>query len=882
MYWIERRAGRSLFSYIVASQTKYSALSDYQPQLSAYSQLVAELLSPEWSLYYRGGFWCQARIAQNLPSSGFKIHISSTFRNAELTLQRVLPVLLAHRVQFKFLVDPFCLRYVNSQQCSKSASGKFITIYPENNEQFCRLIPLLTQATADLSGPYILSDQRVEGSKVVFYRYGGFSHNFRLNIYGEQEPLMQLPTGQWVADKRSPVFSLPEGVTDPLQQKSEMPEEIILNQRYKVLGFLADSNKGGVYKALDQQTGLEVVIKEARPFINESEQQQQANAISLLKNEFKALSILAKTGSVPKVIEQFDEWEHSFVVMEMLPGAPLNQVRAHESFALALKTNPSVAEIRLFYRKILAMAELMLKQLQAVHQAGVVLIDVAPQNMLYDEATDRLWFIDLEAARVGLDAEGIAGIATNGFADLNQVRNGQVSELTDYKAIANVLYNLIFPINDMFHFSAELKANCLHHFMASKGGTAQLATLLLELSDDVQRNAELLAQAWQSLDHIALPAGPQFLTQDQLQQSIKQLLHGIKANTLVQKGRFDYRPDYRVYSSHDFSFIHGITGVLSTLHLVESALPQALESQYILQYRQLDPGQLSPGIANGKAGVASFLWQIGMKSNALQLLQEAIKSPLLQQNADLYYGAAGVGFTALRCYKAQPSDALWQVVIQAEQLISAQLKQGPEQSLFIEQERGAVFHSLAHGAAGVAWFYLELYQVSTNPQHLHYAKQLMGFELHHARQEQDYLCWNRGPGLAVTTPYLRIGSAGLIKVLLKFYQVLQQPEYLQLARQAAVYLNNKISVTAGLLNGMAGLGQAMLDLYLVTREDQYLHQANLYASHIRIFAIERNGQLHYPGEDNLRLADDLGSGAAGVLHFFQRLATLSEGDLYVY
>ncbi len=185
-------------------------------------------------------------------------------------------------------------------------------------------------------------------------------------------------------------------------------------------------------------------------------------------------------------------------------------------------------------------------------------------------------------------------------------------------------------------------------------------------------------------------------------------------------------------------------------------------------------------------------------------------------------------------------------------------------------------------AAGVAWFYLELYQASNNPQHLQRARQLISFELHHARYEQDYLCWNRGPDLAVTTPYLRIGSAGIIKVLLRFYQVLQEPEYLQFARQAAVYLANKVSVTAGLLNGMAGLGQAMLDLYLVTREADYLHQAHLFASHIRTFAIERNGQLHYPGEDNLRLADDLGSGAAGVLHFFQRLATLSEGDFYVY
>lgn len=600
MYWIERRAGRAVLNYTMLNQSRFSNLGDYRSNNSCYMRLVGDLLPADWKLHYQKGIWCQVRAPNHiLVNSGFKIHLSTNFKSASQMLSTVVPVLVELGVTFKFLVDTFALTFINSQTCSKASSGKFITIYPSDLQQFYRVIEQLKPVTAEFEGPYILSDQRVPDSRVLFYRYGAFVNKFRTNLYGEQESLMQLPNGDWVKDSRSNQYQLPEGVADPFALDNSHTGEVVLNDRYLMNSWLADSNKGGVYKGVDRNTGDEVVVKEVRPFINENEQ-GHADAMVLLDNEARALARLADTGVVPKVIERFREWENSFLVLEMLPGTTLAALRAQEDFALMLMTNPTQHQIREFYQRFLAIAELLLAAVKKAHDAGVIIVDLAPQNIIYDRDQHKLWLIDLEAANIQENDRPEIKIATYGYADINDVRDGKFSNAIDYSAASNVLYNLLFPANEVLVLNPQARAAILNMFMAKFGGTQALLAFVLGIGKDWQQNQRLLVKAQQSLasDLMSLPLGEEY-SESQLVADKQAICQAIRASTAVKAGEFDYRPDYRVYSSHSLALVHGISGIIWTFRQLGMPVPDTWETQFILELKRQEFSTMAPGVAVG-------------------------------------------------------------------------------------------------------------------------------------------------------------------------------------------------------------------------------------------------------------------------------------------
>lgn len=53
-------------------------------------------------------------------------------------------------------------------------SGKFITIYPRDEDHFVKLVARFHEATKEFKGPRVLSDRRYPRSSVLHYRYGTF------------------------------------------------------------------------------------------------------------------------------------------------------------------------------------------------------------------------------------------------------------------------------------------------------------------------------------------------------------------------------------------------------------------------------------------------------------------------------------------------------------------------------------------------------------------------------------------------------------------------------------------------------------------------------------------------------------------------------------
>lgn len=879
MYWIERRAGRELFSYMMMSENRYEDLGSYKAKTTGYINTVTELLPAEWKLDYSKGMWCKVNAPNyDLPNTGFKIHISTEYDNAELTLNRVTPVLVKLGVSFKFLVDKFSLQFANSQVCSKSASGKFITIYPKDRSEFYLIVEELKRVTSDLSGPYILSDQRVEGSKVIFYRYGAFMTRFKVNLFGEYDPLMEMDSGEWSNDIRGNYFQLPDEVKDPFNQSLEIPSEIILNNRYLVQSSLADSNKGGVYLALDQLTNEQVVIKEVRPYINYSEK-NPFDAIALLKNEEQALTRLASTGVTPQIIETFTDWEHCFIAMKKIAGDPLTNYRAREDFSIILKTDATKEDVKDFFSEVIDIAEKILAAVYLIHDENIVITDLAPQNILYDEDAKKINIIDLESALI-LDGDGPKpAIGTIGYGDIEDIKAGTVDFSHDFKALGDVIYNLLYPVNESFALNKEAKYKVLTRYLDHVGAPKQILDLVTGLSRDRENNSKLIEMARKSLGQIIeFGQASSGINSDQVVADIEHLSNGLLKNTEVKGSGFKYRPDYRAFSSSDLSFIYGVTGIVWTLNRIGKSIDDSLLINFILEARKSSP-KMAPSLAVGTTGLAWTLWDLGYKNQAEILLSDSGNSKLLEQSADLFYGAAGWGLANLYFYSQSSNKKYIHSALKAESMVSHHLK-SESSTQFFTQDDGSVFSGLAHGASGIALFYLRLYQATDDTTWLQKGKSLLEHDINLSIDHGGYLTWKRAKDVDVTSPYLRVGSAGVVQVLLRYYEATENPRYLELAKKGVYYLINKMSVSTGLLNGMAGLGECLLDCYRFTNEEIYLQEAHKYAQHIRCFGLRVDDTLSYSGEDNMRLADDFGSGSSGVLWFLHRLQQKEGGFIY--
>ena len=332
-YGLERKLKRDLFGYCLLHSRFYEDLDRYAPSETTYSDIVGPLLPAGWEMRTERLWYAVLPPDSALPAQGFKIHLSATTATAIELLRRSTPILTAAGAVFKFVADPPMLDYQNSKNYPRTSSGKFVTIYPRDEEQCRALLESLRAATEDLRGPHILSDRPFRGSKVVFYRYGAFLPNFQLTIYGDRTPVILGPDGQWMPDARGPAFQLPPGMSDPFQPPAERPPAPLLNGRFQPESAESFSNSGGVYVGRDTRDDRRVIIKEARPGAC-SRNGSRSDATNILAKEFRVLMALQPTGYVPAAVDYFQEWDHHFLVEELVEGIPLAQYRALEEFGL--------------------------------------------------------------------------------------------------------------------------------------------------------------------------------------------------------------------------------------------------------------------------------------------------------------------------------------------------------------------------------------------------------------------------------------------------------------------------------------------------------------------------------------------------------------------
>ena len=860
----------------------YETFDLYQPNESDYLEIVKNLLPDNWS-FHRNGTWFGAvapnRETNPLPLQGWKIHISSSVKNAVEILQAVVPIFAKDNINFKFSQDERVLSLMNSKRYGRQGAGKFITVYPLNEEHFNIIIEKLHQATKSFEGLYILSDKRYKDSKVVFYRYGGILSLSKVNVAGHKDHKIVSPQGGEVIDERVPYFKVPEWTKDPFEEplknndkEVDISEITLKDGRYLIKYTLGHSNAGGVYVAEDRETSQEVVIKEARPFISAIE-----NSVSLLEKEFRLLTLLSDTGFVPKPVDFFRDWEHSFLVMEKVPGVTLAKISV--GMNITVKVRPTFEDTKNFYERFKSIFSRLAKNLKTLHERGIVFTDFSPNNIVIDPDTLEMKMIDLEGAyEIGVDTP--VQLFTPGFVAPNQSMGEQANFDSDWFALGANMHHFLASINQVFALNPQIRYTYIKSVIDDIGFPEDIYKLIIGLMEKEPKDRPTYQTIVQTLEKDVILQSPEFrINKEAIDKECSALINPI-CDYLLAKADFArtdrlFPADGEIFSTNPLNLSYGAVGVAFCLKKMLGEVPQPV-TDWILA-RNKNPELYPIGLYIGLSGISWGMLEMGLASEAKNILQSTFNHPLLYKSADLCHGVSGWGLTNLKFFHEFQDELYLQKALEAGEFITSNLSENENGCFWDADKTGDNIHlGYYYGGSGISLFLLYLYLASKEEKFLEYGKKALEFDLNNSTISLDGIrSWKKiANNGRIVYPYLAEGSAGVGKAVIRYYRLLGEEKYSQAIDDIFLDTNRKYAVFPGLAMGLSGFGDFLLDLYAVTNKQEHLDAAYRAASGALLSKIQREEGIAYPGNGLLRISCDYATGSAGVGRFFHRLTNL--------
>ena len=851
---------------------------------------------------------------------GWKLHVSATSHTSAETLRRSLPVLRDAGVRFKFLMDAVAVRELNSKSFARSASGKFITVYPPDRETFLRVARELTAALEGFTGPYVLTDRRCPGSKVVSYRYGGFTAQYRLLPPGLRELLIEAPDGTRVPDERTPYWTVPEWADDPFAPRKPAapagstgnpaaagaapaaagdtagtaegtgepdPPKPLLAGRYEVGGALVFSNRGGIYKAVDTRTGADVVLREARPGVEIGPRGR--DAVELLRHEHGLLAELADTGLFVRPVDYFTEWEHAYLVEELVDGGHYGTLTTTYNPLYNLELTPG--ELSDYFQRLRALWVQIADAIAAAHERGIVLGDLSPANIMVTP-DDRIRIIDLESAfREGVD-EG-AGLSTPGMVTRRAMAAKHGDRRTDYYALGGLILASVLACHLSDMIEHEMPLRLLRAVAEDLALPAELVRLITDLYDEDAEEfdpAELrrrltglpLDTAWPSPPPLAHRVSARPGGDPDLHRRIGAVLDGVAGylRTVADPTRDDrlFPADPLVFETNPLSLAHGAWGCLYTLHGLTGEVPDELLAWALS--RPASQQALPPGLYYGSAGVAWALSSVGRVELAVHTLREAADHPLLFTEPGVLTGAAGHGMACLRLWRDSGlPEFLDRARAIGDRLAAAAVWE--EGRAHWADSAGLVPVGYGNGASGVAMFLLALHVATGDRRVLELGLAAVEFDLSNPVYSQGGLMsfpsFVEGDAPVVRRHYWDAGTAGVLTTLLRYWDVTGDEGLRKRVDRVLPDVRRKYTAFPQLFHGISGLGNTLLDAYEFLGDPELLGDAERAAEAVLCSAVRRPEGIVFPGEQTLRESCDLATGASGVALFLDRLRHAAPG-----
>ncbi|WP_333770412.1 class III lanthionine synthetase LanKC [Streptomyces sp. IBSBF 2435] len=837
--------------------------------------------------FVRSGIWWSRRHNPDLPAQGWKIHVSTGQRTVHRVAAAVIGHLTSRDIDFKIALDINIFEMLNSKAMSRGGAGKFITVYPHDEDQFRTTLAELAELLDGVEGAYVLSDMRYRDSKALYFRYGQFLPTHSVDVMGRQVAHIVGPDGP-VPDERRIGYAQPPWQPWPFadwkaaDHAGDDDGSGLLGGRFRVIEAMQFSNGGGVYKAEDTaHDNRIVVVKEARPYTNVNPRLDH-DALDILAREWTFLNRLGDLDSFPTPIVTFQHWEHHFIAEEFIEGKDIRTVLLERN-PLA-RPGADAERSREFLRIYLSVFRGLTRAVQAAHDRHVILGDLTAANLLVDTETYTVTVIDLEACRLAesdaQDAhlESPVELFTPGFSHSRRRAHAASVFEDDLYGLASTMAYFIFPVMAMSYLREDV-LDLYGVFTDSLGWPARIHQLLIDLSqarvtlDDV---LEFLDQEEELVGEVALaPRLP--LVEGRSGFAATEAGVAAFVVAVADTGRETLFPvDPFAHVTNPLSLGVGASGVLWALNASGVKVRPEWRDWLGKQLAGIEPAEYADGLMNGLAGIAWAAESLGLRAQARELLALANRRAPQSSDHTFYYGHAGIGMTNLRFHLAGGDESDLAAARECAHALLDTVQRDGEHAYWLNDfSAKGPLTGLGFGQAGVAMFLLRMSQITGDESYARLGRRALSWEMAHAEPIEDGMIMFKHAG--TMEPYVEVGSAGVAQVLLRYGN-------LDDAREVLRALDVGQSVMPGYAFGLTGVADALLDATEITGDPSYrqiaLRQLDFVRKVFLFEPAERFGvprgddgtvPLGVPGEGLLRCSCDYLTGSAGILRVLHRL-----------
>ena len=350
--------------------------------------------------------------------AGWKLHVSAALVSADEVLRRAASILLRDRAPFKIAASLRVLEALNEGEASLSQVGKFITVYPENDDHAVDLALELHDATKDLRAPPVLSDRALVPGSLVHYRYGSFAPP-------ESTGNGTAPNDPYAAGL---TYSAPEGIEDPFVARgiAALPAKGLVADRYYISSTMHRSPRGAVYTAIDLKDLRDCIVK--RAWRDARLNPDGTDARDQLRAEAGVLERLRGKGPFPEVLDLVEYETDLLLIMERVPGSPLAAV-VHRLFDAGRP--PSAQRLTGWARQLAA-------ALGSIHEEGLVYRDLNPENVIA-RRDGSISLVDFELATEPGEASLFYTAGTPGFLSPQQAAGEPAAASDDIYSLGAII-----------------------------------------------------------------------------------------------------------------------------------------------------------------------------------------------------------------------------------------------------------------------------------------------------------------------------------------------------------------------------------------------------------------------------------------------------------
>ena len=847
--------------------------------------LVGRVLGDGWSVI-PGGVWTHYHPpAWSGARQGWKLHVSATPANAREVLERVAAVLRDDPAAFKTAADAQVLSVLLSKNWPREGGGKFVTVYPADEAHFQRLGRALATATEGLDGPYILSDRRVPGSRIVFYRYGEHLPTESLDPRGFRVHHVVAPDGGQASDRRRGYYQHPDWVEDPygarpVQVIDTPQKKVTLAGRFEVQGALAYSNMGGIYHAHDLERDAPVVVRERRPCTGWID--PQTDAVALLKKEARILRTMDGTGWTPAFVAEFGVWEHHYVAMERVRGTMLRDFALSRYFA-----RKSIASPRRLFQVFRHLVLELVRGVEAFHERGIIVRDLTVNNVIV--RPDRsLCFIDFEYAWERDGGQAFAAkIHTPGFASPEQVAGHAPTEGDDFHALGAVVVELcamLAPGLGLNRAGVFRAAEMMMDEVGLPRALLEVARGLMDPDPAARWDGDAVRRALGAVRASTVPwtprepakrapgspgARPREGVQSEVAEACEAVCRFFETAASPERDDRLWPASPEAHQINAVCIQFGACGPVEYVRRVRGAVPEAWLDWV---ERRATPGRCPPGLFVGRAGVAATLAACGRADAARRLIREAVEETPLP-HASLYHGAAGVGVAALALADAVGEPALRDAAVEIGDGLARRAVRRTR-GIAWPNEDGSIPCGLASGGSGVSLFYTYLGAATGEARWWELARRALEWELAQVSWSAGYAFWpaaRYGRRKSYRSPHVSFGTAGVAMAAARLYACTGDASLLPWLEHCAEMLSFRWTNKLWHDMGYAGIGETLLDLHAATGDERHRIHALRTAEALLPHQVRTRLGTAFPGGGLNRVAADFGMGASGVALFLHRL-----------